>query len=151
MLIVVAFVDVYKLIYHFFHYKILFTSIFWLFPGFCKKTVCSARLLYLAVRKWQNGNLERKIWAFSQKMRWLFWLFWLFQSITHTTGFFPPKKPGFFGLFRLFRAFSAFLCSVRVKMANLYVYTWLAFCRLDVPSWQLHFNPNPNPNPKHHI
>ena len=73
--IVVAFVDVYKLIYHFFHYKTLFTSIFWLFPGFCKKTVCSARLLYLAVRKWQNGNLERKIWAFSQKMRWLFWLF----------------------------------------------------------------------------
>ena len=49
--IVVAFVDVYKLIYHFFHYKVLFTSIFWLFPGFCKKTVCSARLLYLAVRK----------------------------------------------------------------------------------------------------
>ena len=49
--IVVAFVDVYKLIYHFFHYKTLFTSIFWLFPGFCKKTVCSARLLYLAVRK----------------------------------------------------------------------------------------------------
>ena len=41
--IVVAFVDVYKLIYHFFHYKVLFTSIFWLFPGFCKKTVCSAR------------------------------------------------------------------------------------------------------------
>ena len=102
--IVVAFVDVYKLIYHFFHYKVLFTSIFWLFPGFCKKTVCSARLLYLAVRKWQNGNLERKIWAFSQKMRWLFWLFWLFLSITHTTGFFPPKKPGFFGLFWLFRA-----------------------------------------------
>ena len=82
MLIVVAFVDVYKLIYHFFHYKVLFTSIFWLFPGFCKKTVCSARLLYLAVRKWQNGNLERKIWAFSQKMRWLFWLFWLFLYLS---------------------------------------------------------------------
>ena len=80
--IVVAFVDVYKLIYHFFHYKVLFTSIFWLFPGFCKKTVCSARLLYLAVRKWQNGNLERKIWAFSQKMRWLFWLFWLFLYLS---------------------------------------------------------------------
>ena len=34
-----------------FHYQILFPSIFWHFPGFCKKTVCSARLLYLAVRK----------------------------------------------------------------------------------------------------
>ena len=33
----VAFVDVYKLIYHFFHYKVLFTSIFWLFPDFAKK------------------------------------------------------------------------------------------------------------------
>ena len=58
-----------------FHYQILFPSIFWHFPGFCKKTVCSARLLYLAVRKYQNGNLERKIWVFFQKMEWFFWFF----------------------------------------------------------------------------
>ena len=35
-------------------------------------------------------------------------VFSVFQSITHTTGFFPSKKPGFFGKNPVFLVFCGF-------------------------------------------